>query len=85
MRQSSVGPNNSLYARTCDELWTSAMRFCGRGYCFHGSHAARVFGNAACGYSRVYEVQLPGPDSQLIKLIELVESAKLESLPGAHR
>ena len=35
-----------------------------------------MFGNAACGYNRVYEVPLRDEDSGLISLLELAENAK---------
>jgi hypothetical protein len=76
-RQSSTGANNGLYARTCDELWYQRNAILWSvGYCFHEPRAVRVFGNAACGYDRAYEVPLTGQDAQLISLLELTESAK---------
>ena len=76
-RQSSAGANNGLYARTCEELWYQRNAILwSAGYCFHEPRAIRVFGNAACGYDRAYEVPLTGHDSQLISLLELAEGAK---------
>jgi hypothetical protein len=77
MRQSSADPNNSLYARTCDEIWYERNAILwSAGFCFHESRAIRTFGNAACGYERLFEVPLTDRDSQLISLLELVENAK---------
>jgi hypothetical protein len=76
-RQSSADTDHVLRARTCDELWYQRNAILwSAGYCFHEPRAVRVFGNAACGYDRAYEVPLTGQDSQLIALLELVESAK---------
>jgi hypothetical protein len=77
MRPPSAAANNSLYAHTCDELWYQRKAILwSAGYCFHTSRALRIFGNAACGYDRLYEVPLTDRDSQLISLLELAESAK---------
>ena len=78
MRQSNADSSNSLYSRSCDELWHLRHAILwSAGYCFHESRAVRIFGNVACGYSRMYEVPLTGGDSQLISLLELVEGAKI--------
>src|SRR5262245_48974260 len=77
MRQSSADPNNRLRTHSCDELWyqRSAILW-SVGYCFHEPRAVRVFGNAACGYNRMYEIPLADRDSRLISLLEQVETAK---------
>jgi hypothetical protein len=76
-RQSSAGANNSLYARTCDELWYQRNAILWSvGYCFHESRAVRVFGNAACGYNDVYEVPVTGEDFRIVSLLVLAEMTK---------
>jgi hypothetical protein len=75
-RQSSADAN-SLRSHSCDELWYQRNAILwSSGYCFHEPRAVRVFRNAACGYRRVYEVPLTSRDSQLLNLLEMVESAK---------
>jgi hypothetical protein len=77
MRQSSAHPHSSLHAHSCDELWYERNAILwSAGYCFHESRAVRVFGNAACGYDRTYEVPLTGGDSLLVRLLEQAEAAK---------
>ena len=77
MRRSSADPNNSLSAHSCDELWYERnVILWSAGFCFHESRGVRMFGNAACGYNRVYEVPLRDEDSRLISLLELAENAK---------
>src|SRR4029079_7702544 len=76
-RQSSAGANIGLYARGCDDLWYQRNAILwSAGYCFHEPRAVRVFGNAACGYDRMYEVPLTSADSMLVKLLEQTEAAK---------
>jgi hypothetical protein len=77
MRQSSVDPNNRLYAHSCDELWYQRNAILwSAGFCFRDSRAVRVFGNAACGYNRMYEIPLTDRDSRLISLLEQAETTK---------
>jgi hypothetical protein len=77
IRRSSADQSTSLYARSCHELWYQRNAILwAAGYCFAESRAVRVFGNAACGYDRRYEVPLTGGDSLLIGLLEQAETAK---------
>ena len=77
MRRSSADPHNRLSAHSCDELWYERnVILWSAGFCFHESRGVRMFGNAACGYNRVYEVPLRDEDSRLISLLELAEDAK---------
>src|SRR5262245_46449346 len=76
-RQSSADPNNRLHARSCDELWYQrSVILWSAGFCFHDSRAIRAFGNAACGYNRVFEIPLTDRDSRLISLLEQAETTK---------
>ena len=75
--QSSAHPNSSLHAHSCDELWYERNAILwSAGFCFHEPRAVRVFGNAACGYDRMYEVPLTSGDSMLVRLLEQAEVAK---------
>ena len=83
MRQSSADSSNSLYAHSCDALWYLRHAILWRDIAFMNYvrfaswlRAVRIFGNAVCGYSRIYEMPLTGRDSQLIALLELAEGAK---------
>ena len=77
MRQSSAHPNSSLHAHSCDELWYERNAILwSAGFCFHEPRAVRVFGNAACGYDRMYEVPLTSGDTMLVRLLEQAEAAK---------
>ena len=77
MRQSSAHPNSSLHAHSCDELWYERNAILwSAGFCFHEPRAVRVFGNAACGYDRTYEVPMTSGDSMFVRLLEQAEAAK---------
>jgi hypothetical protein len=77
MRQSSNRANNSLYAHSFDELWYQRHAILwSAGYCFHASRAVRIFGNAACGHNRTYDLPLTVQDFQLVSLLEMAEAAK---------
>ena len=77
LRQSSAGSNNRLRAHGCDELWYQRNAILwSAGFCFHDSRAVRAFGNAACGYNRMYEIPLTDRDSRLVSLLEKAETTK---------
>ena len=77
LRQSSADLNNRLRAHSCDELWYQRNAILwSAGFCFHDSRAVRVFGNAPCGYNRMYEIPLTDRDSRLISLLEQAETTK---------
>ena len=77
LRQSSADPNNRLRAHSCDELWYQRNAILwSAGFCFHDTRAVRVFGNAVCGYNRLYEIPLTDRDSRLIILLEQAETTK---------
>ena len=75
MHQSSVHP--SLNGHSCDQLWYERNAILwSAGFCFHEPRAVRAFGNAACGYDRIYEVPLTSRDSMFVRLLEQAEAVK---------